>query len=101
MLSKENLLHHYPFRYEDLRNFIKGQVTVSRNIYTRSGKTVQKVLVKTVAGIKELTYFNQPYLVKTLKPGVAVSLAGNDYEVNGPLIHTGRAGPGCPPTNTR
>lgn len=47
---------------------------------------------------RELTYFNQPFLVKTLRSGISLSLAGNEYEVNGPLIHTGRLVPVYPET---
>ena len=98
IFSEEDLLHHYPFRYEDLTAIIKGTVVSSRNLYTRNGKTIQKIIIKTSAGMRELTYFNQPYLVKTLKPGVNLSLSGNEYEVNGPLIHTGRLVPIYPET---
>ena len=52
IFKNEDLLHHYPFRYEDLRNYKQGVVISSKNIYTRFGKTVQKILVKTDAGIK-------------------------------------------------
>lgn len=98
MLSKEDLLRHYPFRYEDLTNVERGIVVNSKNIYTRAGKTVQKIMVKTDRGVKELTYFNQPYLVRNLTTGVKMSLAGNEYEINGPLIHTGRLVPIYPET---
>jgi ATP-dependent DNA helicase RecG len=98
MLSNDELLHHYPFRYEDLSQTEQGTVISSKNIYTRSHKTVQKILVKIGTSIKELTYFNQPFLIKTLRPGVNISLAGNEYEVNGPLIHTGRLVPIYPET---
>src|SRR3989338_2242010 len=96
MLS--NLLHHYPFRYEDLRDFETGTILESKNIYTHSGKTVQKISVRVGNKIRELTYFNQPFLIKTLRPGVKLSLAGTEYEVNGPLIHTGRLVPIYPET---
>lgn len=98
MLSREELLHHYPFRYEDLRNYERGVVAGARNIYTRSGKTVQKILVRIGKETRELTFFNQPFLVKTLRPGINISLSGNEYEVNGPLIHTGRLVPIYPET---
>lgn len=98
MLSREELLHHYPSRYEDLRNYKRGVVDGARNIYTRSGKTVQKILVRIGKETRELTFFNQPFLVKTLRPGVNLSLAGTEYEVNGPLIHTGRLVPVYPET---
>lgn len=96
MLSREELLHHYPSRYEDLREYERGVVVGAINIFTRSGKTVQKISVRLGNKIRELTYFNQPFLVKTLRPGVPISLAGNEYEVNGPLIHTGRLVPVYP-----
>lgn len=93
MLSREELLHHYPSRYEDLRKFDIGVVTAAKNLYTRAGKTVQKIMVKMGDKTRELTYFNQPFLIKTLRPGTKISLAGEEYEVNGPLIHTGRLVP--------
>lgn len=98
IFSAEDLLHHYPFRYEDLTKTETGTVVSSRNLYTRSGKTLQKIIVRTPAGNRELTFFNQPYLIKTLKPEVKISLAGNEYEVNGPFIHTGRLVPIYPET---
>lgn len=98
IFSDEDLLHHYPFRYEDLTKTETGTVVSSRNLYTRSGKTLQKFIVRTSVGNRELTFFNQPYLIKTLKPGVKISLAGDEYEVNGPLIHTGRLVPVYPET---
>src|SRR3989344_1183987 len=98
MLSKADLLHHYPSRYEDLSQYEKGVVVGAKNIYTRSGKTLQKISVRVGGKIRELIYFNQPYLVKTLKAGITLSLAGTEYEVNGPLIHTGRLVPIYPET---
>jgi len=98
MLSREELLHHYPSRYEDLRDYERGVIASAINIYTRSGKTLQKILVKVGDKTRELTYFNQSFLVKTLRPGIPISLAGNEYEVNGPLIHTGRLVPVYPET---
>lgn len=98
MFSREELLHRYPSRYEDLRDYERGLVTAARNIYSRSGKSIQKIMVKINQNVRELTYFNQPFLVKTLRTGVKISLAGNEYEVNGPLIHTGRLVPIYPET---
>jgi len=98
IFSADDLVHHYPFRYEDLRKYETGLVTAAKNIYTRSGKTIQKISVKIGNNVRELTYFNQTYLVKTLKPGIKISLSGNEYEVNGPLIHTGRLVPVYPET---
>lgn len=100
IFSNEDLLHHYPFRYEDLRNSLIGTILTSRNLYTRSGKTLQKIILQTSSGNQELTFFNQPYLVKTLKPGLKLSFSGQNYElVTGKeLIHTGRLIPIYPET---
>lgn len=98
--SEENLLHHYPFRYEDLTNSVSGIIVSSRNLYTRSGKTIQKIIVKTAAANQEITWFNQPYLINTFLPGKKISFSGNNYELitGGELIHTGRLVPVYPET---
>ncbi|MCX6816503.1 MAG: ATP-dependent DNA helicase RecG [Candidatus Beckwithbacteria bacterium] len=91
--SVEGLLHHYPFRYEDLSQAKIGIIVSSRNLYTRFGKTVQKIIVKTNDGNQEITYFNQPFLIKTLTLGTKIRFSGNDYEIikeGQELIHTGR-----------
>lgn len=100
IFSNEDLLHHYPSRYEDLTDAQTGIVVSSRNLYTRSGKTIQKVIVKTNIGNQELTWFNQPYLIKTLAPDVKISFHGQNYELitGGELIHTGRLVPVYPET---
>ena len=100
IFSAEDLLHHYPFRYEDLTNAVSGIVVSSRNLYTRTGKTIQKIIVQTSAGNQELTWFNQPYLVKTLASGAKISFCGQNYELitGGELIHTGRLVPVYPET---
>lgn len=100
MLSKEDLLRHYPFRYEDLSNSRKGTVLSCVNLYTRSGKTIQKARVKTATGIEEITWFNQTYLPKVIKPGTTISFSGTNYEIvtGRELIHTGRLVPIYPET---
>ena len=85
----EELLHHYPHRWEDLsliskisqvqpgeKVTIQGEIIDSRNIYTKYHKRIQKVIVKDSSGQIEATWFNQPFLPKTLKKGLPVSLAG-------------------------
>ncbi|MCG2692030.1 hypothetical protein L6272_04355, partial [Microgenomates group bacterium] len=100
IFSDEDFLHHYPFRYEDLTNAVSGIIVSSRNLYTRSGKTIQKIIVQTPAGNQELTWFNQPYLINTFLPGKKISFSGNNYELitGGELIHTGRLVPVYPET---
>ncbi|MDZ7586767.1 MAG: hypothetical protein U0946_03340 [Patescibacteria group bacterium] len=100
IFSGEDLLHHYPSRYEDLTHASVGIIVSSRNLYTRSGKTLQKIIVKTQFGQQELTWFNQPFLTKTLIPGIKISFSGQNYEIitGGELIHTGRLIPIYPET---
>jgi len=122
----EELLHHYPHRWEDLsliskisqvqpgeKVTIQGEIIDSRNIYTKYHKRIQKVIVKDSSGQIEATWFNQPFLPKTLKKGLPVSLAGKvevfgskpvlvspEYELlkGKETIHTGRLVPIYPET---
>lgn len=114
----KNLIHHYPFRYDDLSLVskisqvqpgenvtIKGEILASQNIYTRFGKKIQKAVISDETGRLEAVWFNQPYLVKILKSGCRVSLAGKidpkgnlispEYEIikTEGSIHTGRLVP--------
>lgn len=122
-----DLLHHYPHRYEDLSLIssiaqlqpgelvtIQGQIISMQNVYTRSGKQLQKALVADGTGPIETIWFNQPYLATTLKAGMQVALAGkverfaNRVTLNSPEyeilksdqqpIHTGRLVPVYPET---
>lgn len=91
----KDLLHHYPFRYEDLRLVskinqlqagekvtIRGEVLSCENIFTKFGKKIQKALIADKTGHIEVVWFNQPYLPKALKPGTKVSLAGRVEDYN-------------------
>ncbi len=90
ILTVEDLLHHYPFRYEDrdatpdLSLIAEGQIaTVTgslqdiHNIRTRSGKTMQKAtLLLSDDSLIEAVWFNQPYLVTSLKRFASLTLSG-------------------------
>ncbi len=84
-----DLLHHLPFRYEDRRIISKtgklqaGEtVTVIvkaesiKNEYTKSGKIIQKAEVSDETGKIPVIWFNQSYLVRSLRIGSKVSLYG-------------------------
>lgn len=122
--SARDLLYHFPFRYEDLSQVAKiadlkvgavttvqGQVWEIGNIRTRTGKFLTKVLINDGSGSVEVTWFNQPYLTKTIKSGMPIAVAGKatdyrgrigfvspDYELGGPRRHTGRIVPIYPET---
>ncbi len=122
-----DFLYHIPSRYEDYsliakisslqvgeRVTIQGYVSEIKNTYTRRFMTIQKAIVSDETGKIDVTWFNQPYLVKTIQPGQTISLAGvvqqfqkrpimqsPDYEIvseNQQLIHTGKLVPIYPET---
>jgi ATP-dependent DNA helicase RecG len=80
----EDLLNHYPQRYEDfshIKNFdeiqngevvtIIDQITETKNIFTRRIKIQEIYLGKT-----KLTFFNQPFILQTLKKGMTLAISG-------------------------
>lgn len=88
IVTVENLLHHYPFRHYDAATTatiatcqegetvsLTGTVLFIKNSYLRSGKTMQRGQFSDGTGILTITWFNQPFLVKTFtaKPHLAVS----------------------------
>lgn len=123
-----DLLWHLPFRYEDYSLISKigtlqagEKVTVIadvreiKNVYTRRGLAMQKALAVDETGELEIIWFNQSFLVKTLKnarrvafvgqvdtAGYKLTLVSPEYEiaVNKELIHTGRMVPVYPETKS-
>ncbi len=84
-----DLLYHFPFRYLDYSLIspishvqpgevvsVKGVVTAIKNLYTSRGKKIQMATVKDDSGTINIIWFNQPFLVRIIKPGLNVSLAG-------------------------
>src|SRR3989344_9536052 len=84
-----DLIYHFPHRYQDfalVSNInqaqpgevvtVNGQILAIKNIYTRNGKKIQTATVSDGEDKIDVTWFNQPYLVRTLPPGTYVSLSG-------------------------
>ncbi|MFH1187157.1 MAG: ATP-dependent DNA helicase RecG [Candidatus Levyibacteriota bacterium] len=124
----EDFLYHIPFRYEDfsliskIRNVqageiltIKGEVKEIKNEYTKRFKKIQKAQIEDSSGKIEAVWFNQPFLLKTIKEGDSISLSGkiekylNKLVIQSPYfeiienetsetIHTGRLVPIYPET---
>lgn len=119
-----DFLYHIPFRYDDFRLIskisdvqpgeivtIQGKVLEIKNQYTRRF-AIQKAKVDDGSGVLEITWFNQPYIVKTINEEDKISLSGKvkkliprpqidnpDFEVlNGLPLHTGRLVPVYPET---
>ena len=83
------LLYHFPFRYLDYSLTttinriqpgetvsIKGKISAIKNEYTLRGRKIQRGVVVDPTGTVEAVWFNQPFLVRTLKPGLEVGLSG-------------------------
>jgi ATP-dependent DNA helicase RecG len=124
--TAQDLIYHFPHRYQDFslvspisrlqpgeKATVRGKINSIKNQYTKSGKKIQKAIVSDPTGEIEITWFNQPFLVKTLRPGSLVSLAGKidwfgrkkvfispSYEIikKDKTIHTGRLVPVYPET---
>lgn len=121
----EDLLRHYPRRYQDFTLIskistlqkeevvtIKGNITAIKNIYTKNGKKIQTAEVKDETGTLSVVWYNQPYLIKIIKVGTKINLSGKinifknkpvmespEYEIDKPInIHTGRLVPIYPET---
>ncbi|MHB8170029.1 MAG: ATP-dependent DNA helicase RecG [Thermincolia bacterium] len=124
----EDLLYHFPRRYEDRSQLkkvnqlnhgevetIQGQVVGSQELRPRRGLTITKVAVHDGTGVFYAVWFNQPYLKKQLKQGQqllitgkverrfgAVQITVSDYELmdEADTTHTGRIVPMYPTTSS-
>ncbi|PIS21424.1 ATP-dependent DNA helicase RecG [candidate division WWE3 bacterium CG08_land_8_20_14_0_20_41_15] len=122
-----DLINHYPFRYDDYSIVRKisalrvdeiatviAIVEDIKLIFTKSGKRMVKATVTDETGSLAVTWFNQPYLIRTIKKGDKLSLSGKlgffdrhrafispEYELvrSENTIHTGRLVPIYPETN--
>jgi len=92
-----DLLFHFPHRYEDFSDIvpiasaeaekticIQGKITSIKNIRIFKRRMVlTEALVNDDSGTIRITWFNQPYLINTLKQGDFVFLAGKFTSKNG------------------
>ena len=112
-----DLLNYFPRRYENYSLHSKigalqlgevvtvtGTVTQGKFQITRRGLRLQVFKIEDETGTLTVTFFNQPYLLRLIKPGMKLSVAGTvaefggkvtiepkEYEiVNGGQKHTGR-----------
>jgi len=126
----KDLIFHFPHRYEDFSKVIpiskikigekvclRGKIIGIENTKTwRKRMILTEALLRDKTGVIKVIWFNQPYLIRTIKKGNKVCLAGKialgqdglylsspayekvdqkqDYE----LIHTGRIVPVYPET---
>ena len=115
-----DLINYFPFRYENFslistidklqegeRVTVKGQIIDIKNEYTKKGLNLQKAILYDKTGKIELIWYNQPFLIRLIKVGNYLSVAGEvkkylyhyslqveEYEIlktlNDETIHTGR-----------
>ena len=85
-----DILFHFPHRYEDFSNMvpiakaelgqplsIQGKILEIKNIRTfRRRMTLTQAVVGDKSGAIKVIWFNQPYLINTLKKGDSLFLAG-------------------------
>ena len=89
IFTLEDLLHHYPFRYDDLTEtqhvadieadktyVLKGQIVSIISLNTKTGKKMQKAVFADETGSIDVTWFNQPYLERTFRSNPYVTLIG-------------------------
>lgn len=124
-----DLLFHVPFRYEDNSLVssinlaqpgetlsVQGTVIATKYIPTRGRISIQKVTIDDGTGEIDCTFFNQIYILKTIKQGNLLSVSGRvdqfgskkgivvkEYEVlsseSAETTHTGRLVPVYPETH--
>ncbi|MCL4375013.1 ATP-dependent DNA helicase RecG [Patescibacteria group bacterium] len=123
-----DLLSHFPSRYEDYQRVsaiarcqvgetltLKGYVRRGQPLFTKTGLRLERFLLEDDSGTISAIWYNQPYLLRLLYPGVCVSVAGTvklfgrdrtmiagGFEIivdpQAPTLHTGRIVPVYPET---
>lgn len=122
-----DLLYHMPSRYENYALIstidklqqgetvtIQGEVKEIKNNYIARSKSLQKAVISDPTGTVQVSWFNQPYLIKAVYAGSRIAIAGTvegfagklqikspEYEILkdlDPTIHTGRLVPIYPVT---
>ena len=84
-----DLLYHIPFRYDDFSHTTKindirpneivtttGTIESIVNIFTKSGKPMQKAVLSDDTGHIECLWYNQTFLAKILKPATKIAVSG-------------------------
>ena len=85
-----DIFYHFPFRYDDFSNIknigdlklneiatIRGKITKIKNIRTWKKRVyITEAYIQDETGMIKAVWFNQPFLINTLRQDDAVSLAG-------------------------
>ena len=89
LLTIEDLIYHFPFRYDDFSNTssikdaqinqvvtLKGEIWSIKNIYTRSRKILTQAIFNDGTSPINLTWFNQGWLTKQIQTGDKLQISG-------------------------
>ena len=89
ILTIRDLLYHFPSYYQDTRDIssieelksegegtIHASIRTIGNTRTRSRKWLTKAVLEDSSGSISAVWFNQPYLSKTMKPGMMFTFHG-------------------------
>ncbi len=89
IVTVEDLLNHFPRRYEDRRQVksisevvhgavetVRGRVTGHQELKPRRGLTIIKIAIRDATGTLNAVWFNNHYLVKQLPRGTEVIVTG-------------------------
>ncbi|MDD2823287.1 MAG: ATP-dependent DNA helicase RecG [Candidatus Daviesbacteria bacterium] len=126
LTTVEDLVTHYPFRYEDFAKISKiaearageivtfsGDVLSIKNTYTKSHKILTKAILNDGSGSVEIIWFNNRWIIKNIKVGDKIQTSGKLDFFAGKLgliapewekvdinqaLHTGRLVPVYPET---
>jgi ATP-dependent DNA helicase RecG len=102
IIIAQDLLYYFPFRYEDYRRVapiaevregdmvtICGQVELIANKRSfKTKKIITEALVSDKTGSMRVTWFNQPFVIKNIKPGDSFYFSGKiKQDMLGPQLH--------------
>lgn len=89
LITIEDLITHYPFRYEDLAkihkisegklgevNTFSGEIWSINNSYTKSHKILTKAILADDSGTVEIIWFNNRWIIKNIKIGDKIQASG-------------------------
>ena len=128
IITIEDLICHYPFRYDDFSKISKifdakigdittfrGEVWSIKNTYTRFRKVLTKTVLNDGSGSIDIVWFNQPWITKNIEVGDNLQVSGKVEKYNSKIslvspewekiydslkntVHTGRLIPVYPET---
>lgn len=89
LFTIEDLINHYPFRYDDFSNVtssldakvgqkitLQGEIWSIKNVYTRSRKIITQAIFNDGTTPITLTWFNSSWLTKQIQTGDRLQVSG-------------------------